>query len=96
MVELTSSVTSNILRTMPKAQGTQGLSALTKVIAFQSDYKLIKIQPKNFGPNFSLKVLTKLQLQHYDQNSLLKSLTNFSHHGHTVLDVYKVASQILD
>ena len=36
-----------ISKTLPKALGTQGLSALTKVIAFKSHRKFIKIQVHN-------------------------------------------------
>ena len=63
--------------TLPKAQWTQGLSALTKVFAFISYLNLINIQLQNrdqtsaskYRPNASLKVLTKLWRQNLEQIS---------------------------
>ena len=46
------------IKILTKAQQTQGLSALTKVTAFKSYYKLIKIQPQSLDQNSTPKYRT--------------------------------------
>ena len=63
-----------ICKTLPQAQRTHELRAFTKITAFKSCHKLVKIQFQNFNqtstlkswPNFWLKMLAKLQLQNLD------------------------------
>ena len=73
----------HIYQVLPWAQRIQGFSALTKLTAFKSYHKLIKIQFQNLDqtpaskidqtpasksrPHLSLSVFTKLQLQNDDQ-----------------------------
>ena len=68
------------IKTLPKTQRTQGLSVLTKVIAFNSYCKFINLDQNSASKswqNFSFKILTKSKPQSQSPKIHLKILTRY-------------------